>query len=138
MDRMLVVFLLLAAMPVSAQQVRAQGPKSQPRVIAAPAQPYNSMSDSTTPFDCQQYRRHPHPGMKPFCEGVEANTLQAEARRQGRPGPSTEVIDLPALGSPGAKANGVACVGGQAMRKIEGGWEQVHSPYGGWQRCRGG
>jgi hypothetical protein len=103
-----------------------------------PKAAYNSMSKSTTPFNCEQYRwpNHPHPGVKPYCDQVEASTLQGEARRAGRPGPSDEVIKLPALGSDAAARSGRACVGGQAMRKLPNGWEQISSPNGGWQRCR--
>ena len=128
---------LLASSLAVAQIHTATGPAPPPKpTVRKPA--YNSMSKTTTPFDCQQYRwpNHPHPGMKAYCDRLEASTLQGEARRAGRPGPSDDVISLPALGSDAAARSGHACVGGQAMRKLSNGWEQVASPSGGWQRCR--
>lgn len=132
--------LLLIAAPAGAQQIHsATGPKPRP-LPAAPKPAYNSMAKSTTPFNCAQYGwpNHPHPGMKGYCERLEARTLQDEARRAGRPGPSEEVVHLPALGSEQARQSGLACIGGQAMRKLPNGWAQVSSPQGGWQRCREG
>ena len=122
-----------------AQSMRGAVGRASSRPVATTPKPaFNSMSKTTTPFECEQYRTHPHPGMKGFCEGMEASTLQGEARRAGRPGPSTEVVVLPALGSAAAKAQGMACINGQAMRRLSNGWEQVASAAGGWQRCREG
>lgn len=135
---LMVGLLLVLACPVAAQQIRAaMGPAARP-LPAAPKAAYNSMANGTTPFNCEQYRwpNHPHPSMKAYCERTEARTLQNEARRAGRPGPSSSVIGLPALGSDAARRAGQACVGGQAMRKLPNGWEQMGSPSGGWQRCR--
>lgn len=129
------VFLLSVVMVASAQTRTASGGGTK-RVGSAPKAAYNSMSKDTTPFNCEAYKGHPHPGMPRFCERIEASTLQSEARRAGRPGPSTEVVALPAMGTPAAKSRGIACIGGQAMRKLANGWEQVSSPNGGWQRCR--
>lgn len=129
--------LLAFALPAAAQLQSAVGPKPKP-LPPAPKAAYNSMSKTTTPFNCEQYRwpNHPHPGMKPFCDGLEARSLQDEARHAGRPSPSTEVVSLPSLGSEAAKRSGFACIGGQAFRKLPNGWAQVSSPAGGWQRCR--
>ncbi|MBD9368404.1 hypothetical protein [Xanthomonas sp. XNM01] len=137
--RWVVVVAALAAGSVQAQTVRAVGPQGvQAPHQHKPQQPYNSMRTSSTPFNCEQYRRHPHPGMLGFCEGMEVMSLQNEARRQGRPVPSTGVLSLPGLGTPEARELGVACVNGQALRKLQNGWEQVMAAGGGWQRCRGG
>lgn len=133
--RWLVLFVLVAG-PVSAQQIRGATGGGVKRITSTPKAAYNSMAKSTTPFNCEAYKGHPHPGVVKFCESVEASTLQGEARRAGRPGPSTEVISLPSMGSPAARSSGLACIGGQAMRKLPNGWEQVSSPSGGWQRCR--
>lgn len=133
-----IAVLLAAAAPCVAQQIHsAASPASRP-LPAAPKPAHNAMAKSTTPFNCDQYRwpNHPHPGMKAYCERVESRTLSDEARRAGRPGPSNDVVDLPALGSDAARRTGLSCVGGQAMRKLPNGWEQVSSPSGGWQRCR--
>jgi len=136
----LTLLAALAAFSLAAhgQTIRAQGPKPTPAKPAyRPAQPYNSMARDTTPFNCDQYRGHPHPGMVGFCEGIEHMTLQNEARRQGRPGASKSVVALPALGSPEASQLGYACVGGQAFKRLANGWEQVSAAEGGWQRCKG-
>lgn len=130
--------LLMVTSSASAQQIHsARGPTSKP-LPAAPRPAHNSMAKTTTPFNCEQYRwpNHPHPGVKPFCDGLEARTLQDEARRAGRPGPSDSVVPLPSLGSDAARRSGFACIGGQAFRKIQNGWEQISATGGGWQRCR--
>lgn len=132
-------FILLSFMfarDCLAQRIRTAVGPAAPRVTSTPKAAYNSMAKDTTPFNCEQYAGHPHPTMKSFCEGLEADVLSAEARRVGRPGPSKDVIALPSLGSASAKARGMACIGGQAMRKLPNGWEQMHSAAGGWQRCR--
>ncbi|WP_254051103.1 hypothetical protein [Stenotrophomonas sp. ESTM1D_MKCIP4_1] len=135
---LLLGWLLAAALPATAQQIHsATGPARKP-LPAAPKASYNSMSKTTTPFNCEQYAwpDHPHTGMKAYCASIEASTLQSEARQAGRPGPSSEVRVLPALGSAEAKRTGTACIGGQAFRRLANGWEQVASPSGGWLRCR--
>jgi len=135
---LLMAGLLAAALPASAQQIRSATGPARRALPAAPVPAHNSMARSTTPFNCAQYAwpKHPHPAAKAYCDEIEANTLQNEARQAGRPGPSSEVIALPALGSADAKRSGMACVGGQALRRLSNGWEQVASPSGGWLRCR--
>jgi len=130
------LFISLAC-SAQAQLQSAKGPRTKP-LPPAPKAAFNSMSKSTTPFNCQglAWPDHPHPGMKAYCEQVEARALSNEARRAGRPGPSSNVIDLPPLGSGASKRSGTACIGGQAFRKLPHGWEQIHAPAGGWQRCR--
>ncbi len=129
---------LVVSAPTWGQQVRAAtGPAPKPiPTVQRPA--HNSMANTTTPFNCEQYRwpNHPHPGMKPLCDGLEANALEQESRQAGRPSPSTEVVTLPAMGTDAAKRSGMACIGGQAMRRLPNGWEQLSSRSGGWLRCR--
>ncbi len=130
--------LLVMTSVASAQQIHsARGPEQKP-IPAAPKAAYNSMAKTTTPFNCQElaWPNHPHPGMKAYCERLEAQTLSDEARRAGRPGPSDSVVSLPSLGSEDSKRSGSACIGGQAFRKLPNGWVQISSPDGGWQRCR--
>jgi hypothetical protein len=131
------LLLISLACSAQAQLQSATGPRAKP-LPPAPKAAYNSMSKSTTPFNCQEsaWPNHPHPGMKAYCEQVEAHTLSSEAQRAGRPGPSSSVIGLPPLGSEASKRSGTACIGGQAFRKLPNGWEQIHAPAGGWQRCR--
>lgn len=129
--------MLCLSFSVSSQTIRSHTAKPAPRVPVAKAAPHNSMGRDTTPMNCEQYRRHPHPGMLGFCESMENMVVLGEAKRQGRPTPSTRVVQLPGLGSPEAKQLGYACVGGAAMKKIPNGWEQVIG-VDGWQRCTGG
>lgn len=131
------LLLFSLAWSSQAQLHSATGPRHKP-LPTAPKAAYNSMSKSTTPFNCQElaWPNHPHPSMKAYCERVEARTLSAEAQRAGRPGPSDNVIKLPALGSDASKRSGTACIAGQAFRKLPSGWEQIHADAGGWQRCR--
>ncbi len=137
MGRTFAWLLMMVAASASAQVRTARG-NGTPAPPPASKAAYNSMSKDTTPFNCEQYRRHPHPSMVGFCQSIETMTLQNEAQRAGRPGPSSSVVALPALGSPESAQLGYACIGGQAFRRLSNGWEQVHSPDGGWQRCRGG
>ncbi|UXA70926.1 hypothetical protein M0D46_07880 [Xanthomonas prunicola] len=50
------------------------------------------MARDTTPFNCEQYRTHPHPGMVRYCKGIENMILRNEAPHQGRPVPSDSII----------------------------------------------
>lgn len=137
MRRILAVILMLvsaAAWP----QVRTAKGQGVPKPAATPKAAHNSTARDTTPFNCDQYRSHPHPGMVGFCQSVENMALQNEAHRAGRPAPSSTVIRLPGLGTAEAKQLGYACVGGQAFKRLGNGWEQVHATEGGWQRCQGG
>lgn len=136
--RWILITALLCHTAAHAQTVRSATGKQQRAYIPPARQPHNSMARDTTPFNCEQYRRHPHPGMASYCQGIENMTLQNEARHQGRPAPSASIIELPPLGSEPAKTLGYACVGGQAFKKLPNGWSQVSAREGGWQRCRGG
>jgi hypothetical protein len=129
----------LAVAPTAASQtLRTATGKAPARITAPTRQPYNAMAKDTTPFNCEQYRHHPHPGMAGYCQSIEAMALQNEAHRQGRPAPSASVIRLPGLGSAEAKQLGLACVGGQVLKRLPNGWAQVSAAAGGWQRCQGG
>lgn len=132
------LFALLAfALPAAAQLQSATGPRPKP-LAPVPKPAHNSMSKTTTPLNCHElaWPNYPNPGMKAYCEHLEARVLSDEARRAGRPGPSESVVVLPSLGSSASKRSGLACIGGQAFRKLSNGWEQVSAPAGGWQRCR--
>ncbi|WP_305806479.1 hypothetical protein [Stenotrophomonas sp. YIM B06876] len=132
------IALLLCTAAAPAQTVRSAVGVQPRKHIRPPRQPHNSMARDTTPFNCEQYRGHPPPGMAGYCQGIENITLRNEARRQGRPAPSDSIIHLPPLGSDHAKTLGYACVGGQAFKRLKNGWEQVSAAEGGWQRCQGG
>ncbi|KPN12079.1 hypothetical protein AN652_02685 [Xanthomonas arboricola pv. pruni] len=130
--------LLAYGQGVAAQSMRSAAGKANSKYIPPTRQPYNSMARDTTPFNCEQYRAHPHPGMVRYCQGIENMTLRNEARSQGRPAPSDSIILLPGLGTTEAKQLGYTCVAGQAMKRLRNGWEQVSAAAGGWQRCRDG
>lgn len=130
------ILLLAVSLPALAQTQTATG-GGTPRVGPAPKARYNSTAKDTTPFQCESLRGHIYPGMKSLCDQIESDHIRSEARLAGRPGPSSRVIDLPPLGSAEGKRLGIVCIGGQAMRKIPNGWEQVWGADG-WQRCRGG
>ncbi|OLH29787.1 hypothetical protein DXO27_13530, partial [Xanthomonas oryzae pv. oryzae] len=49
--------------PAHAQGMRSATGTATSKYIAPTPQPYNSMARDTTPFNCEQYRTHPHPGM---------------------------------------------------------------------------
>lgn len=137
MGKGIAVLLLTVVITPSFAQTRAAQGKGTPRMAPAPKARYNSTAKDTTPFNCENYANHPHPMMRPLCEDWERNHIQSEARRAGRPGPSSSIVDLPPLGSSEGKRTGIVCIGGQAMRKLPNGWEQVWGRDG-WQRCRGG
>lgn len=133
----ILVSIMLVTAPAFAQ-VKAYQSKPAPRATYQRQQPFDAMAKDTTPFNCEQYRNHPYPRMQRMCAEIESNTLDYVARTQGKPAPSSSVIELPALGTLEAKQLGYACIGGQAMRRLKNGWEQVMSRAGGWQRCTGG
>ncbi|ACD61637.1 hypothetical protein [Xanthomonas oryzae] len=85
--------------PAHAQGMRSATGTATSKCIAQTPQPYNSMARDTTPFNCEQYRTHPHPGMARYCQGIENMMLRNEAQRQGRPAPSDSIITLPGLGT---------------------------------------
>ena len=130
-------FLFFSVFPAAAQAVRSYTAKPPPRV--ATPRPSPRMATDTTPLNCfENFRQNPNPIFLALCVSHEQNMVQGNARRSGQPVPSSSVVSLPALGSPSAKVNGFACIGGQAFRKIPNGWEQVYAKGGAWQRCTGG
>lgn len=123
--------LVVMAQPLQAQQVRsATGPQPVPRHSPAVPKAYNLGSE---PLKCQQ---HVHPGVRAYCADIERWYIQSEARRQGLPTPSSEMIRLPAYGTSESKQLGAACMGGTAMRRLSNGWEQLRNAKGEWLRCR--
>ncbi|MBA0279711.1 hypothetical protein D7Y44_00240 [Stenotrophomonas maltophilia] len=74
--------------------------------------------------------------MRLYCADLERSLIQGEARRQGIPTPSSEIVRVPAYGSEDARKLGAACMGGTAMRRLNNGWEQLRNSKGEWLRCR--
>lgn len=119
------------ALPVQAQQIRsAAGPQTEPNYKAGPPKAHNPGAE---PMKCDQFV---DPRMRLICADVEKAYVQGEARRQGLPAPSAEVVRLPAYGSAESKRVGAACMGGTAMRRLSNGWEQLRNGNGEWLRCR--
>ena len=134
------IFLILTLVaPAAFAQVHAAHGRSAPKPAYHRQQPYDAMAKDTTPFNCEKMRgQSPLVDLERMCRDIESDTLRNVAVQQGKPAPSRTVIELPALGTPEAKKLGYACIGGQAMRRLANGWEQVMAKAGGWQRCVGG
>lgn len=128
----LVLALLASATPMlHAQQIRsATGPQPLPRYTPASPKASNLGAE---PLKCQQ---HVDPRIRLYCAEIERSLIQGEARRQGIPTPSSEIVRMPAYGTPEAKQLGAACMGGTAMRRLSNGWEQLRNAKGEWLRCR--
>lgn len=126
-----VVALFLLIAPLHAQQLRsATGPQPLLR-HTTPGPKANNLG--AEPLKCQQ---HSDPRFRLYCADVERSLIQAEARRQGIPTPSSEIARMPAYNSDKARQLGVACMGGTAMRRLNNGWEQLRNEKGEWIRCR--
>ena len=126
-----VLAALLLAAPLHAQQIHsATGPQPLPRHTALGPKASNLGAE---PLKCQQ---HIDPRIRIYCADVERSLIRAEARRQGIPTPSSEIVRLPAYGSVDAKKLGAACMAGTAMRRLSNGWEQLQNSNGEWLRCR--
>lgn len=123
--------LLLLPFALRADQLRsAVGPKMPSKAATRTPQAHNLGAE---PLKCQQ---HADPRIRLYCSEIERSLIQSEARRQGIPTPSSEVIRIPAYGSAEAKQLGAACMGGTAMRRLSNGWEQLRNAKGEWLRCR--
>lgn len=77
--------LLACAYGAAAQSMRSATGKATYTYIPPVRQPHNSMARDTTPFNCEQYRTHPHPGMVRYCQGIENMTLRNEHNAKGAP-----------------------------------------------------
>lgn len=127
----LVLALVLLWAPAHGQQLRsATGPQPPPR-YTPPAPKASNLG--AEPLKCQQ---HVDPRIRLYCAEIERSLIQGEARRQGLPTPSSEIVRMPAYGSAEAKQLGAACMGGTAMRRLNNGWEQLRNAKGEWLRCR--
>lgn len=67
----LLIALIFCIGTTQAQTVRSATGVQQRTYIPPTRQPHNSMARDTTPFNCEQYRSHPHPGMVGYCQYVE-------------------------------------------------------------------
>lgn len=130
--RICVMAVLMVVMPLShAQELRsAIGPQQSPKRTPSQTKAYNAGAE---PFRC---RENPNPQLRQLCADIERGYIQGEARRQGLPVPSGELVRLPAYGSTESIELGVACMGGTGMRRLSNGWEQLRNAKGEWLRCR--
>jgi len=127
----LILAVVVLAFPAQAQQIRsATGPQPAPKYNPGPPKAHNPGAE---PMKCDQFV---DPRMRLICSDVEKAYIQGEARRQGLPTPSAELVRLPAYGSAESKRLGAACMGGSAMRRLSNGWEQLRNAKGEWLRCR--
>ncbi|MEN5288578.1 hypothetical protein [Stenotrophomonas lactitubi] len=127
----LILAAVMLALPAQAQQIRsATGPQPLPKYKAGPPRAHNPGAE---PMKCDQFA---DPRMRLLCADIEKAYVQGEARRQGLPTPSAELVRLPAYGSAESKRLGAACMGGTAMRRLSNGWEQLRNAKGEWLRCR--
>ncbi len=119
-----------------------------------PVDPFGEQSGSTTaaangntliavgsaPWGRSPRRRRIRPDsnsrIRLYCADVERSLIQAEARCQGIPMPSSEIVRMPAHGSLEARQLGAASMEGAAMRCLSYGWEQLRNAMGEWLRCR--
>jgi hypothetical protein len=107
--------------------------------LAAMATPLAVRAD-TTPFNCEKVDEQvllpPQAfALRRLCQRLESNTLRSAARRLGTPRPSESIVELPNYGTELSTNTGLACMGGQAMRRLPNGWEQLRDETGNWQRC---
>lgn len=127
----LILVGVVLALPAQAQQIRsATGPQPASKYNPGTAKAHNP---GAKPMKCDQFV---DPRMRLICSDVEKAYIQGEARRQGLPTPSAELVRLPAYGSAESKRLGAACMGGTAMRRLSNGWGQLRNAKGEWLRCR--
>lgn len=109
-------------------------------VLLAVVVPAGAQQRDTTPFNCERIKGnalnawHVEP-MRQMCRDLEANQLRSTAKMKGAPRPSASVVKMPGYGTEAGKAIGLVCMGGQAMRRLPNGWEQLRDATGNWQRC---
>jgi hypothetical protein len=94
----------------------------------------------TTPLNCEKVDEQvllpPQAfALRRLCLRLESNALRSTAKSQGRPRPSESIVELPNYGTELSINTGLACMGGQAMRRLPNGWEQLRDETGSWQRC---
>jgi hypothetical protein len=94
----------------------------------------------TTPLNCEnvdeQILLPPQAfALRRLCLRLESNALRSAAKNLGRPRPSESIVELPNYGTELSTNTGLACMGGQAMRRLTNGWEQLRDETGSWQRC---
>jgi hypothetical protein len=107
-------------------------------LLAGPSQ---AQSVDSTPFNCEQIKGTTLAAvqmwqMRVACRSLEASHLRSFAKLQGKPRPSKTVVKLPAYGTAAGTEVGLVCMGGQAMRQLPRGWEQIRDVDGNWQRCQ--
>jgi hypothetical protein len=107
--------------------------------LAATAAPVAVRAD-TTPFNCEKVDEQVLLPPQAFalgrlCQRLESNALRSAAKSLGRPRPSESIVELPNYGTELSTNTGLACMGGQAMRRLPNGWEQLRDEAGNWQRC---
>lgn len=127
--------ILLAVMfslagTVSAQQVRHAAGRGLERV---------NPQRNVTPvpkLDCRKLVSSWEPWMQIYCNNLDYDLQRGMSSHMGRPTPSRTVIEVPALGTPEAKASGVSCSEGRVIAKVGNGWVQALDRERNYLRCR--
>lgn len=128
--RVLAVLLTLVGVPAFAQQTQGavgRGVKRvdpQRNVVAVPK------------LDCNKIVRRWEPWMVEYCREVDFTMQEGLSHQFGRPRPSRNVIEVPALGTPEAKESGVSCSEGRVIAKVGNGWVQALDRQRNYLRCR--
>lgn len=87
-------------------------------------------------LDCNKLTQPWQPWMVEYCREVDFSMQHDLAHAWGRPRPSRNVIEVPALGTSEAKASGVSCSEGRVIRRVGNGWEQALDRERNYLRCR--
>lgn len=88
-------------------------------------------------LDCEKIlASDPRPWVHMYCRELDYGMQAGFSQAWGRPMPSRTVLDIPALGTPEAKAAGVSCSEGRVIRRVGNGWEQALDRERNYLRCR--
>lgn len=131
MYRGMVVLSLLvwAGSAVAQHQVHNASGRGTPRV-----NPQRNVQ-AIPKLDCSKLTAG-EPWMIAYCREVDFSLQRHLSASFGRPLPSRTVIEVPALGTPEAKASGVSCSEGRVIARIGNGWVQALDRERNYLRCR--
>lgn len=125
------IALLAVAGTLAAQQIHSGAGHGAPRV----REPQRNVVP-VPKLDCQKLVRSWEPWMQIYCNNVDFDLQREWSAHLGRPTPSRTVIEVPALGTPEAKASGVSCSEGRVIAKVGNGWIQALDRDRNYLRCR--
>lgn len=126
----LCIVVLACSWTASAQQVRQASGRGIQRV-----DPQRNVAPIPK-LDCRKLVSSWEPWMQVYCNNVDYDMQRGLSAQMGRPLPSRSVIEVPALGTPEAKASGVSCSEGRVIAKVGNGWVQALDHERNYLRCR--